>query len=391
MSALERMVKRAKVIVCVGSGGVGKTTTAAIVGIHAARLGKRVVVLTVDPARRLASSLGAKGLDHDLQQIPLDGLQGGEAAGELWATMLDMKRTFDGIVERDAPDAATRDAILNNRFYQSFSTGLAGAQELSASERLLEVVSSGEWDLVVLDTPPSANALDFFDAPGRYFEALDSKAVQWVTNASAGGGGLLGGLLGGGTQVLLKVLSRFTGSEFFDELGLFLENFSTLLDGFRRRTEATQALFHADDTSFILVTAPDPATVDAALQFRSALEKQRLELDAVIANRVQLPLSAGATPTQDELAVGLRVRVSGLPETASRLCAEQVLRTVRDRELLAERDRAMLQRLRSALPGVPLVPVPLYSRDVHSLSGLNAMREDVFAGELRQASSNARA
>ena len=219
MSALERMVQRAKVIVCVGSGGVGKTTTAAIVGIHAARLGKRVVVLTVDPARRLASSLGAKGLDHDLQQIPIDALTDApngsasavEAGGELWATMLDMKRTFDGIVERDAPDAATRDAILNNRFYKSFSTGLAGAQELSASERLLEVVSSGDWDLVVLDTPPSANALDFFDAPGRYFEALDSKAVQWVTNASSGGGGLLGGLLGGGTQMLLKVLSRFTG------------------------------------------------------------------------------------------------------------------------------------------------------------------------------------
>ena len=168
--------------------------------------------------------------------------------------MLDMKRTFDSIVDRYARDARARDAILENRFYHHFSTSLAGAQELSASERLHEVTEAGDWDLIVLDTPPATNALDFFDAPGRFFDALDTKALQWVMQASTGG------LMGMGAQFLLRTLGRFTGGEFFEELGVFLRHFSGLLDGFRERTASTARLLAAPTTRFVLVTAPDPAT-----------------------------------------------------------------------------------------------------------------------------------
>lgn len=371
--ALPEIAESARVIVCVGSGGVGKTTTAALVGMEAARRGRRVLVMTVDPARRLATSLGMRDLDHELQRVDLSSLGHADAGGEMWATMLDMKRTFDGIVDRTAPDAATRDAILTNRFYQFFSTSLAGAQELSASERLFEVVADGSWDLVVLDTPPSTNALDFFDAPNRFFDALESKAVQWIMEASTGS------LLGMGAQFLLRTLSRFTGGEFFTELGTFLTNFHLLLDGFRQRTEATDELFRDDGSHFVLVTAPDPATVDEALSFREKLDARRVSLTAVVANRVHAQI-AGGDASPDALSRDLQAAVPELGDAAAPL-AERLLENAADFRALGERDATMLQRLRDVLgERVELVEVPLYPRDVHSLSGLERMRKDLFRG-----------
>lgn len=374
MSALSHALDGARVVVCVGSGGVGKTTTAALVGIEAARRGQRVLVMTVDPARRLATSLGVRGLDHDEQRIELGAFVDVAPGGELWATMLDMKRTFDAIVERTSPNAQTRNAILNNRFYHFFSTGLAGAQELSASERLFEVVSDGRWDLVVLDTPPSTNALDFFDAPNRFFDALESKAVQWIMQASTGG------LLGMGAQFLLRTLSRFTGAEFFTELGAFLSNFHLLLDGFRERSAETEALFRAASSRFVLVTAPDPATVDEALRFRDRLASRDVRLSAVVANRVrpEQPPAAAALGV-DALESALRASVPELggaaPQLAVRLHAH-----AEELAALGRRDRAMLDALQAAVgPDVPMVRVPLYPTDVHSLAGLARMRRDLFA------------
>jgi anion-transporting ArsA/GET3 family ATPase len=374
MSVLGTALEGARVVVCVGSGGVGKTTTAALVGIEAARRGQRVLVMTVDPARRLATSLGVRGLDHEEQRIDLSTVADVAPTGELWATMLDMKRTFDAIVERTAPNADTRNAILNNRFYHFFSTGLAGAQELSASERLFEVVSDGRWDLVVLDTPPSTNALDFFDAPNRFFDALDSKAVQWIMQASSGS------LLGMGAQFLLRTLSRFTGAEFFTELGAFLSNFHLLLDGFRDRSAETEALFRSPSSRFVLVTAPDPATVDEALRFRDRLASREVRLSAVVANRVrgeQPPAAAALGVTA--LASALRASVPELGEAAAQL-AERLHLHAEALAALGRRDRAMLDALQAAVgPDVPMVRVPLYPTDVHSLAGLARMRRDLFA------------
>lgn len=374
MSRLHEIAETARVVVCVGSGGVGKTTTAALMGLEAARLGRRVLVMTVDPARRLASSLGIEGLDHELQRVDLSAESTFSADGEMWATMLDMKRTFDGIVERTAPDTATRDRILTNRFYRYFSTSLAGAQELSASERLFEVVHDGSWDLVVLDTPPSTNALDFFDAPNRFFDALESKAVQWIMEASTGS------LIGMGAQFLLRTLSRFTGGEFFEELGTFLTNFHLLLDGFRQRSAATEELFRDAGSHFVLVTAPDPATVDEALSFREKLGARHVSLSAVVANRVHAQIP-GAEVSVGELQAALSEAAPELREASAPL-AERLLENAADFRALGARDARMLGRLTAALgPEVDLVQVPLYPRDVHSLSGLARMQGDLFGSE----------
>lgn len=371
-STLGAVVDGARIVVTVGSGGVGKTTTAALVGLHAARAGKRVLVMTVDPARRLANALGARDLDHELQRIEL-----ADASGELWATMLDMKRTFDSIVDRYARDARARDAILENRFYHHFSTSLAGAQELSASERLHEVTEAGDWDLIVLDTPPATNALDFFDAPGRFFDALDTKALQWVMQASTGG------LMGMGAQFLLRTLGRFTGGEFFEELGVFLRHFSGLLDGFRERTASTARLLAAPTTRFVLVTAPDPATVREALAFRTTLARREVRLSAVVANRVHRRVAnIDRFDSMQSLAAGLEPLLSEAAPVERMRLATRLLETARDLAQLADHDAHTLAELGDALAvggeRVPIIRVPLYARDVHSLEGLERMRADLF-------------
>ena len=370
-SALGAVVDGARIVVTVGSGGVGKTTTAALVGLHAARAGKRVLVMTVDPARRLANALGARDLDHELQRIEL-----ADASGELWATMLDMKRTFDSIVDRYARDARARDAILENRFYHHFSTSLAGAQELSASERLHEVTEAGDWDLIVLDTPPATNALDFFDAPGRFFDALDTKALQWVMQASTGG------LMGMGAQFLFapRALHR---RRVLRGLGVFLRHFSGLLDGFRERTASTARLLATPTTRFVLVTAPDPATVREALAFRTTLARREVRLSAVVANRVHRRVAnIDHFDSMQSLAAGLEPLLAEAAPVERMRLATRHLETARDLAQLADHDAHTLAELGDALAvggaRVPIIRVPLYARDVHSLEGLERMRADLF-------------
>lgn len=376
---LHTLVSDARVVVCVGSGGVGKTTTAALVGMHAALQGRRVLVMTVDPARRLANALGLSELRDDIQQIDLTVFEdpAQPSGGALFATMLDMKRAFDDIVARHAADDATREAILNNRYYRFFSTSLAGAQELSASERLHEVWASGAWDLIVLDTPPTANALDFLDAPVRFFDALDSAALQWAVQAGAMAARGSAGFLQFGTQLITRTLGRFTGREFFEELGTFLHHFSALFDGFRDRARATAALFAADHTQFIIVTSPDPLTVEEALYFRERLGAFSVHLGAVVVNRVRQPFSSNRF-VQDEPALvdallaqdGARLIGRALLERLAR----KLIRNATELDGLAQRDAAVVAQLRQRVPGVPLVQAPQYAADVHSLQGLDRMR-----------------
>lgn len=376
---LARIVADSRVIVSVGSGGVGKTTTAALIALHAALNGRRALVMTVDPARRLANSLGVSGLGHDIQRVPLDTELA--SGGELWATMLDMKHTFDAIVERYAPDPGVRAAILENRFYHFFSTSLAGAQELSASERLYEVVDGGEYDLVVLDTPPTANALDFLEAPVRFFDALDSAAIQWVITATGFARGK--GLIGVGTQFVLKTLGRFTGQQFFEELGEFLFHFSGLLDGIRDRSHATQRLLQDARTRFVIVTSPDPATIDEALHFRERLDGFGVHVGGVVANRTHRRFTgnqfadAPITTLVDALAGIPGSQVLGRPVLTH--LARVLLENARAFDRLAVRDDETIAALRRGIGGdAPVVRVPMYATDVHSVPGLLRMREDLF-------------
>ena len=374
MSALDHLLEDTRVVVSVGSGGVGKTTTAAITALHAALRGRRALVMTVDPARRLANSLGTDGLDHDIQRIDLP-----DCSGELWATMLDMKHTFDGIVERYSADATTAERILGNRFYHHFSTSLAGSQELSASERLFEVVESGEFDLVVLDTPPTANALDFLDAPVRFFDALDSAAIQWVIAATGFARGR--GIVGMGTQFILRTLGRFTGQEFFEELGEFLFHFSGLLDGIRDRSDATQRLLRDDATRFVIVTTPDPRTLDEALGFRQRLDEFGVHVGGVVINRTHRGFADNRFCDQPLTTLADALLDTGDPGErgdAARI-ARALLDNARAFTALAERDTLGLEALRESLgSGVPTVRVPTYASDVHSIDGLLRMRTDLF-------------
>ena len=381
MTNFDEIVRNKRVIVCVGSGGVGKTTTSAVIGLHAALAGRKVLVMTIDPARRLANSLGLNELNEEIQQIEIDGL--GETDGELWATMLDMKHAFDEIVERYTATEAEKQSLLENRFYEYFSTSLAGAQELSASEKLYHLYETGEYDLIVLDTPPTTNALDFLDAPVRFFEAIDGAAFQWMINAGKNASRRRGGIVGIGTGFIVKSIGRFTGTQFIEDLVEFLRHFSALFGGLQEHTQATTQLFSDTDTSFVIVTSPDPTTVDEAGYFRSKLKKYDVTLGGLVVNRVRQVFSESdlAQGTINELADALEA-VEGadlMGRTTLTQLARKLLANVHEWDQLAHRDAEMIGGLRSRIrDDVPISEVPMYASDVHTLDGLDQVRRDLF-------------
>jgi anion-transporting ArsA/GET3 family ATPase len=368
-ASLLSILRTARVIVTVGSGGVGKTTTAAVLGVSAAGLGRKVLVMTVDPARRLATALGLDELGHEIKrvQMPLDH----EGSGEMWATMLDMKSTFDAIVDKysDSPEIAAK--IRENRFYQFFSTSLAGAQELSAGERLFEVWQEGQFDLIIIDTPPTSNAFDFLDAPVRFFEALDSAAIQWVLTIS--GRANSSQMVNFGTQILQRTLGKFTGDEFFAELGEFLFHFSGLLDGIKSRSQATGNIFRGTDTHFVVVTSPEPNSIHEAKQFRSRLTSSGIQIAAIVVNRVTTAFSLeqqGLTVSAiaGELPGFSKSPLSG--PAAIRL-GSKLLAVGEILDRFARRDLRVLADLtRSAGSFTRVIPVPLQAHDIHSVDAL---------------------
>lgn len=381
----EELIASKEIVVCVGSGGVGKTTTSAVIGLHAALQGKRVLVLTIDPARRLANSLGIDAISDEPAQIPLErfeevGLD--PNGGELWAMMLDMKTSFDRVVRRHAPPDA-RDAILNNRIYAYFSTSLAGTQEYAAAERLFELHSEGGWDLIVLDTPPTTHALDFLEAPTRLEDAIDNKALQWIYKPSvlAGKRGL--GIFSMGTSYVMKTLGKLTGTQLLEEFSVFLRSFSTLFDGLKERAREVRDALTGDAATFVVVTAPDPPTLDEALSFHRRLGKEQVQVGAFVANRVH---AHWVDP--DELARPMVQQAQRLAEAhpdfaalsaqRRREVAEELVETAREFGALARGDESSLERLDMAIEGVPIQRVPFFAVDIHSIEGLNRVREALF-------------
>ena len=383
--AVGEMLKEREVIICVGSGGVGKTTSSAVIGLEAAMAGRKVLVLTIDPARRLANSLGIEAIGSERQQIPLERFRdvGLEPRGEMWAMMLDMKECFDRLVQRHAPDEETAEEILENRFYHYFSTSVAGTQEYAASERLHELYESGEFDLIVLDTPPTTHALDFLEAPQRLADAVSSRALQWLHKPGVLGKGSRGrGLLSMGTNYASRVLSKFTGSELIDEMGTFLKTFSTLFEGFEERARSVQALLGGDNTGFVVVTAPDTLTVEEALFFYDRLDDEALHIDGFVVNKVhprwvstetlrwsegetKQRLEALAVATEDEVDLGA--------------VASELLENARQFDLLASQDQRSLSAMEGRLPrSIPIAKVPYFNQDIHSLGGLDRARQELF-------------
>src|SRR2546421_8295726 len=286
---------RTRIIVCCGSGGVGKTTTAAALGLRAAERGRHVVVLTVDPARRLAQSMGLTSLDNTPRPVPLpDGH--GDAGGSLHAMMLDMKRTFDEIVEGHSdPDRAAQ--ILANPFYQSLSSSFAGTQEYMAMEKLGQLRRADEWDLIVVDTPPSRSALDFLDAPERLSRFLDGRLIRVLVAPARAGGRTYLKVVAAGVGVFTGILTRIIGGQLLRDISMFVTGLETMFGGFRERAEATYRLLKAPGTAFIVVAAPEKDALREAAYFVERLGEERMPLAGLILNRVhRLPASRLSAP-----------------------------------------------------------------------------------------------
>jgi anion-transporting ArsA/GET3 family ATPase len=363
-----------RVAVCVGPGGVGKTTVAAAVGLGAALDGARVLVCTIDPARRLASALGLSSLGNVESRVPEHKFAEAGLApqGELFAMMLDVKRTWDDLVTRHAPDPARRDRILRNRLYQQMSSALAGSQEYMAMEKLYELATDREYDVIVLDTPPTAHALDFLDAPDRIVEFLgnDTARALLAPAAAAGKFGLRLAQLGGG--YIAKTLARFTGQEVLSDLGDFLQSFQGMYEGFKERAAEVHALLSRPEVGFVLVTSPSPVAIEEILAFHERLHAESMPIAGVVANRVTPDLwPKGPLPTGPTLAraLGRDGPRAGDADLGDRLAA-----TLAEHQALAQADRRALGRLLAGIEA-PSVLVPRLETDVHDLAGLARLAE----------------
>ena len=273
-----------RVCVCVGSGGVGKTTTSAAIALGAAAAGRRVAVVTIDPARRLADSLGLAELGNEPARVDpaLLSAAGLEVTGELWALMLDPKRTFDDVIGRLAPDDRTRDEILANPVYKQLSSAVAGSQEYTAMSKLYDLVRETDFDLIVLDTPPSRNALDFIEAPDRLTAFLEGRALKMFLRPT----GIAARVVGRGAAVVFGALRRVTGVSLLEDLTVFFTALTGLLDGFRDRAAGVNALLADRRTTFVLVTSPEPEPVEEGLFFLDRLRAAKLPFGGLIVNRV---------------------------------------------------------------------------------------------------------
>jgi anion-transporting ArsA/GET3 family ATPase len=358
-----------KIVCCVGSGGVGKTTTAAALALAAAVEGKRALVLTIDPARRLANSLGLKALGNAETRIDASHFADAKLAarGEMWAMMLNLKRSWDELVRRNARSAEQAQAILDNKLYQTLSTAMAGSLEYIAMEKVLELYSSGRFDVVVLDTPPTSNALDFLHAPDRVLDVLDNNAMRIMLGPMLKAGKLGLRLLAAPSGLVLRTLARFTGSDFLRDLASFMMAFEGMYEGFKERAARVKALLSSPQTGFVLVTSPNPLTTQEALFFHRALEKDGIRTAAVVVNRVQRDPRRHGGP--DNLAALQEALQLAQIKDENRL-AERLCQTLTEQAILADLDRREVERLRDVLRGVPLFTVPRLRKDVHDLAGL---------------------
>jgi anion-transporting ArsA/GET3 family ATPase len=367
--------RRTRIIVCCGSGGVGKTTTAAAIGLRAAERGRQVCVLTVDPARRLAQSMGLTSLDNTPRLV--EGIDGA-AGGSLHAMMLDMKRTFDEIVEAHS-DPARAAQILANPFYQSLSSSFAGTQEYMAMEKLGQLRRSDEWDLIVVDTPPSRSALDFLDAPERLGRFLDGRLIRVLT-APVKAGRPFGRVLNAGLSMMTGALTKILGGQVLRDAQTFITAFDTMFGGFRERADATYRLLQAPGTSFLVIATPEPDALREASYFVERLDEERMPLAGLILNRVHSPIGSAASVSRLSAARSLAAAetLEAMPNggvatasSASYSVTAAALRLHAERMNLGMRERRVAGSFTSTHPAVPVIEVPALPDDVHDLAGLH--------------------
>ncbi len=403
---------RTRIIVCCGSGGVGKTTTAAALGLRAAERGRHVVVLTVDPARRLAQSMGLSSLDNTPRPVP--GAAAEAAGGSLHAMMLDMKRTFDEIVEGHSdPDRAAQ--ILANPFYQSLSSSFAGTQEYMAMEKLGQLRQADEWDLIVVDTPPSRSALDFLDAPQRLGRFLDGRLIRLLTAPTKAGGRAYLKFVTAGFTMVTSVITKVIGAQMLRDVQTFVAAFDTMFGGFRERAEDTYRLLQAPGTAFLVIATPEPDALREASYFVDRLSSDQMPLAGLIVNRVHrspaahlsaarslaaaevlqpVPESGESPPDRVENGYsnenGLPIPEGGTPDLRGASAAAATmsrhpltataLRLHAERMQLAERERRLEESFSAAHPVIPMAEVLAQPEDVHDLDGLRSVGKELARG-----------
>ncbi|HEU5006520.1 MAG TPA: ArsA family ATPase [Jatrophihabitantaceae bacterium] len=356
-----------RIVVTCGSGGVGKTTTAAAIALLGAEAGRRTVVLTIDPARRLAQSMGLTELDNTPREVK------GVAGGRLFAMMLDMKRTFDDVVlEHSTPDRAQQ--IFANPFYQSLSSSFAGTQEYMAMEKLGQLAATGNWDLIVVDTPPSRSALDFLDAPNRLGRFLDGRMIRVLTAPARAGGRTGMKVMTAGIGMFAKVFSRVLGGDLIRDLSAFVSALESMFGGFRERAQQTYELLKAPGTAFVVVAAPEPDALREASYFVDRLSAERMPLAGLVINRMHRTAdvdgAAALTCARAEAAAqSLQTRKQDGP---TRLAAT-ALRVHAEIAGAAEHDARMAKRFATAHPEVATVAVRALPVDVHDLDGLRTI------------------
>ena len=372
-----------RIVVCCGAGGVGKTTTAAALALRAAERGRRTVVITVDPARRLAQSMGLTELDNTPRPVPLsepaEDASPGAATGGLHAMMLDMKRTFDEVVREHADPERARQ-ILANPFYQTLSTSFSGTQEYMAMEKLGQLRQSGEWDLIVVDTPPSRSALDFLDAPKRLGRFLDGRLIRFLSPAGTGAFRLLGA----GMNMVGSVVGKIVGTRLLNDLRSFVAAFDTVFGGFQERAERTYRSLRAPGTAFVVVATPDTDAMLEASYFVERLGRDSMPLAGLVINRTHPSPSGPVGDLGAERALAAaqaleQERVHPLTVAALRLHAERV-RT-------REREHRSRDRMTSTHPRVRVVEVPARPEDVHDMTGLRGIGAALAEGGRQPRSS----
>jgi len=353
-----RLLEGRRVCVCVGAGGVGKTTTAAALALGMAARGLKVAVVTIDPARRLANALGLEELGNEPRLVSRHLLGGLEIRGELWAMMLDPKRTFDDLIDRVAPSPERAEEIKRNNVYRQISSAVSGSQEFTAIEKLYELADQ-DYDLLVLDTPPAHNAIEFLSAPGRLTAFLGGGRLQALLRPT--GFGMR--LLGIGAAPVLSALRLVTGVDLVSDLATFFTLLGGMTEEFNTRAKRVDELLHATDTCFVLITSPENRPVDDAIWFRKTLRERGLPFAGVIVNRVHPAISLAPEEWQWDLP----------PELIAKLRA-----SIADQAVLATRDAENVARLREALASEPILQVPEQPTDVHDMTGLVAVHGELF-------------
>jgi anion-transporting ArsA/GET3 family ATPase len=374
---LSHLVSDGHIVICCGSGGVGKTTTAAVLALEGARRGRNAVVVTIDPAKRLANALGLDELSNTAREIDRRTWSPGDPStqGRLSALMLDTKTTFDGLVARYAADEGQAARILENRFYRNVSGALGGTQEYMAMEKLHELHEEGGYDLIVVDTPPTRHALDFLDAPKRITRLLDNRIFRLLmmpTRASLRVAGVA-------VQTFLRTVGKVVGSEVIDDVVAFFRAFEGMEEGFRERAANVLALLDDPATRFVLITAPQRDAVEEGVYFAEEIRAHDLTVDALIVNRVH--------PTfGDEQAAGLRARAAHLLDHAPdgdakaasvRLAAQY--ENLADFQEIATRERLHLEAVRSRIGSAPVSTVPFLAHDVHDFGALSEIAARLFS------------